>query len=268
MPRFDHESGLAEGPFITGSNALLAAIVHGAQHAIIGLDLGGIVLSWNDAAARLYGHSASEMIGRSFSRILPHHLRRDQEAVLARLREGQQPDRQETTHLAASGAEIPVSAAFSAVRDSGGVIVAAALIVAERPMHRSSRGDEWTYLLAAPSPVARNILVVEDEPLVGLGLAAMLENAGFDVIGPAGDVPTAMALLDRHECALALLDINLGDGETSAPLAGRLKEDDIPFFVMSGYLADVQPPIFSGAPSFSKPVRARSLVAAVQEVLG
>ena len=36
----------------------------------------------------------------------------------------------------------------------------------------------------------------------------------------------------------------------------------------AGYLADVQPAIFGEVPRFPKPVRARSLVAAVQEVLG
>jgi DNA-binding NtrC family response regulator len=122
--------------------------------------------------------------------------------------------------------------------------------------------------LVATSPVLRNILIVEDEALVGLGLAAMLETAGFEVIGPTGNVKSAMALLDRYDCALAILDIRLRDGETSAPLAERLRDDGIPFFVISGYLADAQPAIFRGAPSIAKPVGARSLVSAVQGALG
>ena len=113
----------------------------------------------------------------------------------------------------------------------------------------------------------RKILVVEDEALVGLGMTAMLETAGFEVIGPIGNVELAMALLDRHDCALAILDIKLRDGETSARIAERLRENGIPFFVVSGYLSDSQPSVFNGAQSIAKPIGARSLVTAVQGAL-
>jgi DNA-binding response OmpR family regulator len=110
--------------------------------------------------------------------------------------------------------------------------------------------------------------VVEDEALVGLGLAAMLENAGFEVIGPVGDLNAAMNMLDSHECALAILDINLAHGETSAPLAERLKRSGTPFLVTSGTLPPRGKGILGSVPSLQKPVGARMLVAAVQEALG
>jgi len=273
MAQFDHENGRgdgprSDGPFITGSSALLAAIVHSASDAIIGMDLHGTVLSWNEAATRLLGHGASDMIGRQISRIIPYDRRREQDSLLSRIREGSTVPMFETMHLGASGHEIAVTVTPSPVFDSAGAIIAASFIVRERGAGRRDARASWPYMLAAPSSVKRNILVVEDEALIGLGLAAMLENSGFDVIGPAGDVKTAMALLDRHDCSLAILDINLGSGETSAPLAEQLKQDGVPFFVTSGYLADSQPAIFGEVPSFPNPVRVRSLVAAVLEVLG
>ncbi len=42
----------------------LSAIVSGAQDAIIGETLDGIVASWNAAAARIFGRTAAEMIGQ------------------------------------------------------------------------------------------------------------------------------------------------------------------------------------------------------------
>ena len=39
----------------------------GRQSGVIGLDSDGIIVSWNSGAERLYGYSASEMIGRSVS---------------------------------------------------------------------------------------------------------------------------------------------------------------------------------------------------------
>ncbi|MBN8830163.1 MAG: PAS domain S-box protein [Sphingomonadales bacterium] len=267
MARFDHEERRLPTPLTQGDAALLAAIVQSARDAIIGLDLHGTVLSWNESAAQLFGYSSSDMIGRPISRIIPYDRRREQERLLDRVGEGSHVDAFETLHLDASGHEIGVTVTASPVRDHAGALVAASLFVRETAHARSKAGSRWPHAIT-PRALGRNILVVEDEALIGLGLAAMLENAGFDVIGPASNLRTAMALLDRHDCALAILDINLGRGETSAPLAQRLKDDGIPFFVTSGYLAERHPAIFDEVPTFAKPVRSRSLVAAVQEVLG
>lgn len=115
---------------------------------------------------------------------------------------------------------------------------------------------------------SRTILVVEDEVIIGLGLMATLEMAGFEVIGPAVSVDTALDLLDNHDCALAILDVNLGSGETSEPLAERLNEEGIPFLVTSAYAPEDRAEIFNKGPSFPKPIGARTIVSAVQAALG
>lgn len=262
MARFDTSAPLGEGPFITGNTLLLAAIVNHAACAIIGLDPYGIVISWNEAAARLYGRSAADTIGRPFIRLVAHDQRAATEALLRGLAEhGTVEPEHVGRHLDATGQDFEVGFTLSPVRDIGGEIIAASLLV------RPQAGSGLALTAATAGRKRRNILVVEDEALIGLGLAAMLENAGFDIIGPAATVDSALALLDRHHCSLAILDINLRDGETSEPLARLLQAQGVPFFVTSGYLADVHPPIFRQARSFAKPVRARSLVAAVHEVL-
>lgn len=113
----------------------------------------------------------------------------------------------------------------------------------------------------------QRILIVEDEMLVALELITTLEEAGLTVIGPAATLEAAMEQLDRHRFSLAILDVNLGRGESSAPLAERLQSLGIPFFVTTGYASDQRPAVFQGVPSFLKPVASHAILKAVKQAL-
>ena len=54
------------------------------------------------------------------------------------------------------------------------------------------------------------ILVVEDEALIAMDLQALLEEAGYNVLGPANTSEAALALIANDEPDVALLDVNLG----------------------------------------------------------
>src|SRR5690348_14813862 len=69
-------------------HSLLEAIVESSEDAIFSKTLGGLVLSWNSGAERLYGYSAQEMIGRSVSLLVPEDRRPELAAILHRLAEG------------------------------------------------------------------------------------------------------------------------------------------------------------------------------------
>ena len=45
--------------------ARLTAILNASEDAIVGNTLDGIITDWNKAAERIYGYSASEVIGRA-----------------------------------------------------------------------------------------------------------------------------------------------------------------------------------------------------------
>jgi PAS domain S-box-containing protein len=112
---------------------------------------------------------------------------------------------------------------------------------------------------ASPGESRGRILVVEDEPLVGMELADALENAGFRVLGPVATNDDALALVAEHGCDGAVLDVNLGR-ETSEPLARKFAAEGVPFVTLTGYAADQVPPPFQTSPRLTKPVRTEVLV--------
>jgi DNA-binding response OmpR family regulator len=72
---------------------------------------------------------------------------------------------------------------------------------------------------SAPSPA--RVLIVEDEIFVAADLEATLEELGYEPIGIAADRETAFALAHRSP-DIALVDLNLRDGETGIEIGRRL----------------------------------------------
>jgi hypothetical protein len=66
-----------------------------------------------------------------------------------------------------------------------------------------------------------SVLIVEDEPLIALDLAMAVEEARGKVIGPAGRVREALALMEQHLVQAAILDVNLSDRDVT-PIAELL----------------------------------------------
>jgi len=112
------------------------------------------------------------------------------------------------------------------------------------------------------------VLVVEDEALPALELASVLDEAGFDVLGPAGSVRAAVRSLNENPgCDAAVLDINLGS-ETSEPIARKLADAGIPFIAISGYSREQLPAVFAGVGFLSKPLDHVQLVREIRRMTG
>jgi PAS domain S-box-containing protein len=141
---------------------------------------------------------------------------------------------------------------------------AANILEGARPSHAAARPD------AAVTPVQScprsRVLVVEDEPLVAMEIAQVLDAAGFDVAGPVGSTSAALELLKRKGCDAAVLDINLG-GETSEAVAVVLLESGMPFVTLSGYSREQHPPVFRSAPALMKPLRPELLAAELKRCI-
>jgi len=100
-------------------------------------------------------------------------------------------------------------------------------------------------------PIPR-VLIVEDEVLVAMDLASVLQRHGYVVVGLAGSVTEALALVRKEEIDIALLDVNLGS-KTVEPVANRLAERAIPFGLVTAYPSHIQPQSLRRRPCITKP---------------
>jgi CheY-like chemotaxis protein len=83
--------------------------------------------------------------------------------------------------------------------------------------------------------------LVEDEVFLALDMADILEDAGYVVVGPCVRLSEALQMVEDHEIDAALLDVNLDDDQTSAPIANTLRQRNIPFaYVTACHSSDIE----------------------------
>ena len=107
----------------------LAAIVASSDDVILSKNLDGIITSWNDAATRILGYSAGEMIGSSILKLIPEHLHSDEKIIIENIRAGRRIEHFETVRLTKSGQLLEVSLTVSPVKDAQGRVVGASKIL-------------------------------------------------------------------------------------------------------------------------------------------
>lgn len=78
-----------------------------------------------------------------------------------------------------------------------------------------------------------SILIVEDDPIIALGLEMAVEDRGGIVVGPADTVAHALELIALGGIHAAVIDANLIDRDV-APVALLLLEQALPFVVHTG----------------------------------
>lgn len=108
--------------------AMLAAIVESSDDLILSKGLNGIVTSWNDAARRIMGYEAFEMIGQHVSKLIPEERLKEEDEIISRLKEGERIEHFETQRVRKDGQIIDISLTVSPVRNKQGEIIGASKI--------------------------------------------------------------------------------------------------------------------------------------------
>ena len=111
------------------------------------------------------------------------------------------------------------------------------------------------------------VLVVEDEVIVAMMIEDMLADLGFEVVGPALDLQRALPLAQGAAIDLALLDVNLGRGCQSFPVADILRERGVPFLFATGYGTAGLSEAYAGCLTLRKPFEAHRLGEALDRTL-
>ncbi|MGX9981573.1 response regulator [Methylobacterium fujisawaense] len=114
----------------------------------------------------------------------------------------------------------------------------------------------------------RRILVVEDEYLIATEMKRWLQAAGSKVIGPVPSVVQALDLLAEHCPDAAVLDVNLGYGDTVYPVADKLGDLDVPYLFATGDVKLADTSVYRDRPRLEKPFLEKELVRALTNLIG
>jgi PAS domain S-box-containing protein len=164
--------------------AQLAAIVESSEDVIIGKNLDGIITSWNRGAEKIYGYTASEIIGKPISTLLPPGLEDEVLHILGKIASGEHIEHYETVRRRKDGRDIFMSLTISPIRNAEGRIVGASTIgqdITERKRAeealRSSEEQFRTLVESAPDAI-----VIQAE-----GRFAYLNHAAVRLYGAASE---------------------------------------------------------------------------------
>lgn len=182
---------------------LLVAIVESSPDAIIGLDLQGLVTSWNPGAQAMFGYVADEMKGTPITRLSPDDRLEEENLIREKLRRGERVELVETLRQTKDGRLIDVSVTVAAIRDTSGQSVGAAMIARditglkerEREIARLSR------LYSALSQVNHAIvLTTTRDELFRKVCRALVEKGGFQMAWISWHDPETHRLVPVAEC--------------------------------------------------------------------
>jgi PAS domain S-box-containing protein len=125
----------------------LASIVEHAEDSIIGCTPDGTIESWNQAAEKLFGYRAEEIIGQNIVTLAIDEAIPAVNAVIQRMKRGEAVHPFDGSGVTKDGRRIEISCSASPVKDADGKLMGVAAIL--RDISERKRAAEARALLAA-----------------------------------------------------------------------------------------------------------------------
>ncbi len=169
--------------------ARLAAIVQFSEDGIVSRDLDDIITTWNAGAERMFGYTASEIVGRSFGLLLPPERRNELRQIGQSIRHTEFVALFDTERVDKDGRRIAVSCRNSPLKDASGKLIGIAAIMrdvsAQKEIEQALRQREAELAdFFNESPLG--LLWVEMDGRIGRvnrALLDMLGRASEEVLG-------------------------------------------------------------------------------------
>jgi CheY-like chemotaxis protein len=130
--------------------------------------------------------------------------------------------------------------------------------------------DSWDgqglKIMTATRPPGGSVFLVEDEVMIRMMVADMLEELGYRVVAEAGEINEAIRLAQSAEFDLAILDVNV-NGKVISPVAELIKARNLPFIFATGYGSSGLPEEYRDRPALQKPFQLETLRRMIESAL-
>jgi CheY-like chemotaxis protein len=110
------------------------------------------------------------------------------------------------------------------------------------------------------------VFLVEDEVMIRMMVADMLEELGYTVAAEAGEIGEAIRLAQNTYFDLAILDVNV-NGKVITPVAELINARHRPFIFATGYGSSGLPEEYRDRPALQKPFQVETLGKAIDSAL-
>ena len=120
--------------------------------------------------------------------------------------------------------------------------------------------------MTATRPPGSSVFLVEDEVMIRMMVADMLEELGYTIAAEAGEISEALRLVPSTDFDLAILDVNV-NGKVISPVAELIKSRNRPFIFATGYGSSGLPEEYRDRPALQKPFQLESLGKMIETAL-
>jgi diguanylate cyclase (GGDEF)-like protein/PAS domain S-box-containing protein len=117
------------------------AILDSSSEAILSKTTDGIIITWNGAAARMYGYTAEEAVGQHVSMLVPANRRAELATIMHRVLAGAGVERLETVRRRKDTSEAEVILNVSPLHDDDGNVVGAITVASDITEQRVAEAE-------------------------------------------------------------------------------------------------------------------------------
>ena len=120
--------------------------------------------------------------------------------------------------------------------------------------------------MTAKRPEGCAVFLVEDEIMIRMMVADMLEELGYSVAAEAGEINEAIRLAQSTHFDLAILDVHV-NGKLITPVAALIRARNRPFIFATGYGSSGLPEEYRDRPALQKPFQLETLAEAIARTM-